>query len=159
MAVSPSGQFPHAKIAMAAQATGASFLGAISPAARAISLQHFGEQRLNRVRPKLVACGVRVELVGHDREGDFAVLADEGGVDVEVADVFAVVEFGELDVDGVDDLGAARGVGDGGVGDDSLRIFAGATGEDGEEEDLGPGDFRADQFDDFFVGWCCWCRA
>jgi len=60
----------------------------------------FAEQllqlRLGGVGPDQITCGVRMQIVGHDGLGDGAVVLNQLRTEVQIKNVFAVVEPGEL---------------------------------------------------------------
>jgi len=66
------------------------------------SAQPFGQDRLDRLGPDLVALGVGVQAVGHDPLGKRAVGSEKLVAEVEELHVLAVIELGQFFVDQLD---------------------------------------------------------
>ena len=87
--------------------------------------------------PEVVAFFGEVKLIGHDALGEFALFVHEGSGDVEVVDLFAIGELGDLVV-GSEIYQAAW-------------VCVGlAAGEDREEEDFGFWGLCTEFLDDLF---------
>ena len=103
-------------------------------------VQHFLQRGLHGIGPELVAFFVRVEEIGHDLGGHFAVRRKEDFVDIEKLNVFAIIVFGDEFVD--------PGIG--------FELLGGVVGfvarENSQEQDLCLGTFRAGFIDNEFDG-------
>ena len=96
--------------------------------------EEFGEFGFDGFGPDFVTFGVGVKVVGHDAGGESAVVFQKAGADIEIEDVFTVIEF----LDHLVDLGDFAAL--------VVEVFS--TREDSEEEDFHLGLAGAQFFND-----------